>query len=313
VVRAATLLCVLAVPACGREGTAMPVAAADAGTPASDGSYPAPREDLVPRLGSEATLDVATWNVENFPRTPASASLLADLIASMDLDLVAMQEVQDIAAWNELIDRLPDHDGVLSAHTYGDGTYQKVGFIYRTDRIQVGTVVLLFDQDGYEFPRPVLQVRMTADDGVHPPLELLALALHLKAGFGAEDRARRELAIAMLEDHVAQTASAGTVGGLMVMGDFNEVITSTGGMTRFAPFLDAPELYDLHTDQLASDGAASFLPSGAILDHIITTASLADEFAGGQDRIPRLDAQFGGYTTSISDHLPVVSSLPIWQ
>ncbi len=309
-VRAVAILSLLLGIGC--RGSDGPPAQPDASAPQPDASgYPAPRTDLVPKLGSDDALDIATWNVENFPRTPQTASTMADLIASMELDIVAMQEVQSVDAWNELVARLPDHEGVLSTHTYGNGEYQKVGILYRADLIEAGPPVLVFDLDGYEFPRPVLQVPLTASDGVHPPLTFIVMALHLKAGFSEEDRSRREVAIQMLEAHVRTTTSAGS--DVMVMGDFNEVITTTGGMARFAPFLSAPDQYDFHTDTLAADGAASFVPSGAILDHIITTPGLADELAGGQDQIPRLDAELSTYLSSVSDHLPVVISMPLWD
>jgi endonuclease/exonuclease/phosphatase family metal-dependent hydrolase len=275
--------------------------------------FPAPRTDLVPRLGTDDALDIATWNIENFPASAATPRLAADLIASMDLDIVAVEEVADIAAWNELVARLPDHDGLLSTDSYSDGSYQKVGILYRSDLLQVGASILLFDQDGYEFPRPPLSVPFTADDGQHAPVDFVLVALHLKAGFSEEDRFRREAAIGMMEQHVRTAVDGAGDDDMIILGDFNEVITSAGGIDRFAPFLSDPARYDFRTNELASSGAMTFLPSGAILDHIISTVALRDEFAGGQDRIPRLDEQFDAYLAEVSDHLPVVSSMPIWR
>ena len=34
-----------------------------------DTGYPTPRSDLVPAVGTAGALDVACWNIENFPRT----------------------------------------------------------------------------------------------------------------------------------------------------------------------------------------------------------------------------------------------------
>jgi endonuclease/exonuclease/phosphatase family metal-dependent hydrolase len=287
--------------ACGDGGAGAPDAAP---APDAGADYPPPRTDVVPRVGTDGALDVATWNVENFPRTPVTAERMADLIASLDLDLVAMQEIEDVAAFEELVARLPAHEGVLSPHTYGDGTYQKLAFVYRADVLAVSDARLLLTSYGYDLPRPPLQVTVAVTGA---DLELTAIAVHLKAGFAAEDRARREAAVALLEDEVAAGADPDAV----VLGDFNEVLTTADGRAVMAPWLDAPARYSVLTEALATAGTTSFLPSGAMLDHAVATASLSDELAGGATVVPRLNEQYVGYTDTVSDHLPVVVSMPV--
>lgn len=290
--------------ACGGPADSADGPDAAPGQPDASG-YEPPRTDLVPRIGSDAAVDIATWNIENFPRLPSTPRLVADLISSLDLDLIALQEVADIAAFEELVARLPNHDGVLSSHTYGNGEYQKVAFVYRHDLIEVGPAVLLFDNDGYEFPRPPLQVIMTVGD-----VEFVAITLHLKAGGDFEDRERRAAAIQMLEAHVRGSVEGTGDDEILLLGDFNERIDTTGGAERFAPFLSDPNAYEFHTDELPA-GAASFVPSGRVIDHVISTAGLADELSGGTDQIPPLQTWFNAYSSAISDHLPVVVSMPI--
>src|SRR5436190_1979071 len=84
--------------------------------------------------------------------------------------------------------RLPDHTGILSQHTYFDGTYQKVGFIYKTALFQVTDAQLLF-QDDNAFPRPPLSAQF-AWRGPGDPFDFDAVAVHLKAGEAAEDSQR---------------------------------------------------------------------------------------------------------------------------
>lgn len=295
----------IGVVACGGPADDTP-AGPDAGPGQPDASsYEPPRTDLVPRVGSDDALDIATWNIENFPLMPSTPRLVADLIASMDLDVIALQEIEDIASFEELVARLPGYKGILSNHTYGNGTYQKVAFIYRTDVVEVGPAVLLFDNNGYEFPRPPLQVIMTAGD-----LEFVAITLHLKAGGGDEDKARREVAIEMLEDHVRGSVEGSGDDEILMLGDFNERIDTSDGAARFEPFLGDPAAYEFHTDTLPN-GAASFIPSGRVIDHVISTVGLAEEMSGGLEQIPALQTFFNAYTSAISDHLPVVVSMPI--
>ena len=94
-------------------------------------TYPTPLTDVVNRVGGPNTIDVATWNLENFPMTSQTPEQVANIIASLDLDLLGVQEISDVDAFEELLARLPYHDGFLSSHTYVDGAYQKVGFIWR--------------------------------------------------------------------------------------------------------------------------------------------------------------------------------------
>ncbi len=299
-------LLVWAIPACGDGGatTDAPDAAIDA--PDAGFEFPPPRTDLVPPVGTASAVDIATWNIENFPKNPATPEVMADLIASLDLDLIAVQEIEDEAAFDQLVSRLRGYDGVLSTHTYGNGTYQKIGFIYRSALLEVTSVRRLFDNAGYEFPRPPLEVEVGV---VGTNVTFVAIAVHLKAGFGGEDRERRELATALLEDYVA-----GLVGGegdadVVVLGDFNEVVTSAGGQATLAPWLDGAS-YHLHTQSLAEDGDFSFVPSEALIDHVVSTSALSDELPADA-QIPRLDQQYNGYGNVISDHLPVVVAMPV--
>jgi endonuclease/exonuclease/phosphatase family metal-dependent hydrolase len=285
----------------------------DGGLLADGAVYPPPRTDLVPAVGGPATLDLATWNIENFPADGTTPRVVADLVASMDLDIVAIQEIADVAAWNELVARLPEHGGLLSEHTYSNGTFQKVGFLYREGLVELSAGILLFAQTGFEFPRPPLQAIASVDDGVNPPLDFVIITLHLKAGQGDLDRQRREEALVLLEDHISQSVVGGGLDSeVVILGDFNETVTDFEGEAVFDPFRLEPASYTLRSEPLADDFGVSFLPGGVMLDHVITTTAL-DQAAGGADElIPPLHLQLSGYEGIVSDHLPVVLRLPIF-
>lgn len=271
--------------------------------------YPEPRTDLVPSVGTDATLEVATWNIENFPKNESTPSVLANMIASLDLDMVALQEIQDIDAFNELVERLRGYEGMLSSHTYGDGTYQKVGYIYRTDLITLSGAFLLFSQQGYEFPRPAMKVDVTVDNGSRS-FTFTAIALHLKAGGGFSDRQRREGAVVILEDHLRTTVEGSGNDRLMVLGDFNDTLAGPGANV-FAPISSDTAAYTIRTQDNATSGDISFVPSSVLLDHIVTTSALDAELSGSAAIIPRLDMQMTGYVGQLSDHLPVIMRAPL--
>jgi endonuclease/exonuclease/phosphatase family metal-dependent hydrolase len=271
--------------------------------------YPEPRTDVVPGVGMDQTLEVATWNIENYPKNDSTPAVLANLIASLDLDIVALQEIQDIAAFDELVARLRGYEGVLSSHTYGDGTYQKVGYVYRSELVSMTGAFLLFAQDGYEFPRPPFKVDVTVDNGSRS-FTYTSIALHLKAGGGFEDRQRREGAVVLIEDYLRTAVDGSGNGNLMVLGDFNDTLSGAGANV-FAPLTGAQDRYSVRTESNASDGDVSFVPSSVLLDHIVTTAPLDAELPAGSAIIPRLDMQMTGYVGQVSDHLPVIIRVPL--
>lgn len=280
--------------------------AIDAVAPSDGGvdGYPAPNGGVVPAIGSAATLDVACWNIENFPAGPVTAGIVADLITSLELDLIVVEEIASDAAWAELLARLPEHDGVLSTHRYTPTSYQKIGLIYRTAMVTVGTPELLFVTDSYAFPRPPFRVPVTVG-----ALTLDVIGVHLKAGGAPDDAARRAAAARTFDAYLrGQLAGAGD-DEIIVLGDYNETVTTVAGAEVLAPLL-ATDVYRLRSQAIASAGGASFIPSGRVIDHILTTVGLDDEAGAADAIIPRLDVQYPRYESLVSDHLPVVLSIP---
>jgi endonuclease/exonuclease/phosphatase family metal-dependent hydrolase len=272
-------------------------------TPADAAVYEPPRDDVVPAVGGESTIDIATWNIENFPRTPSTPSRIADLITSLDLDLVAVEEIADVAAFEEVVARLPHHAGILSSHAYGDGTYQKVGFIYKEGLIAIEGGTLLFRDQGLDFPRPPLSVQATVDGKV-----FTAIVLHLKAGVAGEDQARRTGALVTLEAHL-RTIEDGRDPDVIVLGDYNQGREDAGDDRAWAPILSAPDRHTLLTEAAADRGEVSYLPHGGrLIDHAVVNAGF--ELGAAEVVVPRLDREGIDYQRDISDHLPVVVRFP---
>jgi endonuclease/exonuclease/phosphatase family metal-dependent hydrolase len=274
--------------------------------PVVDGFAP-PQGMVVPAVGSAATLDVACWNIENFPLTAQTPSDVADLITSLDLDVVVVEEIASEDAWAELLARLPEHDGVLSTHVYTATSYQKIGIIYRTGTVTLDQIELLFQADTNPFPRPPLHAHLRFDDGAHAPVELDLVGLHLKAGVTSDDIARRTIAITELDAwQRARTADPGTI----FLGDWNQPLATYDGPTVWAPITAAPDLYTIQTQAASTAGTATFLPAGSMIDHIVSTAAAAPILGAPQLTVPALERSYNPYA-QVSDHLPVVLSIPL--
>jgi endonuclease/exonuclease/phosphatase family metal-dependent hydrolase len=296
-----------------REGAPDAMERVDGPPPDGSTGYPLPRDFVVPAVGSDTTFDLATWNIEFFPKDPSTPALVADIITSMRLDVVVVEEIAEEAAWNELVARLPEHEGLLSPHQYSPGNYQKLGVLYRRGLVSVGALKLLFQGDTVPFPRPPITVPITVHDGVHAPLSLSLIGVHLKAGVTTDDRARRVEALSKMETYLRGQVDGGYEDELVVLGDFNEVVTDAASQAVFGPLYTDTTRYKLQTAAYAQAGGITYLGFGGRgLDHILTTAGLDAELAnGGELVVLRLDQLFGGYDPLLSDHLPVVLKFPL--
>jgi endonuclease/exonuclease/phosphatase family metal-dependent hydrolase len=263
--------------------------------------------DLVPPVGSEETIDVATWNLEWFPKSDRTVGLVADLIVSLELDLIVFEEIASVAGWDELVARLPDHGAVLSTHRYTPTSYQKLGIIYRRDVIDSSEAELLFVEDSWAFPRPALRVHATAG-----ALTFDVIGLHLKAGTEDSDRDRRAEAVRDLDAFLRAQVDGGGEDEVIVLGDFNATLDPLRDDLAevWPPLLGATDRYTVRTTGLAAEDEASFIPAGILLDHIVTTAGLGGEVGAASAVIPDLDGQLPRYEPDVSDHLPVVLSFP---
>ncbi len=261
--------------------------------------------DLVPAVGGPDTLDVACWNIEWFPKGDRTVVLVADLIASLDLDIVVVEEIASVAAWDELVARLPEHAGILSSHRYTATSYQKIGVLYREGLMTAGEGELVFLGNSSAFPRPGLRVHLEVAGG----FGLDVIGIHLKAGGSFDDAERRAEAMAIMDTWLRGQVDGGGEDEVIVLGDYNEDLDADDPV--LAPFLAAPDRYTFRTTALDASDTASFIPSGALIDHIVTTAGLADEIGDRDAIIPDLEGQLPRYEPEVSDHLPVILSFPM--
>ena len=71
-------------------------------------------------IGADSTLDIITWNIENFPKQDNSTiNYLEKLIDSMNVDVIALQEIGSDAYFFDLINKLEGWSGDKTSGTYG--------------------------------------------------------------------------------------------------------------------------------------------------------------------------------------------------
>ncbi len=259
-------------------------------------------------VGSAEKLELATWNLENFPKDELSLSYAKQIIARLDVDVIALQEIASVEAVQGMLESLPGYELVLSSHAYGNGSYQKVGFLYNSKSLELISSQLLFVDDPYAFPRPPLEARfryrgdLNQDEQV---LEFAAIVVHLKASRDDSSRDRRIEAHQILESYVSdQIALTDRALPHAVLGDFNETINGAIGAKVHKPWFDEDEIYQFPTLSAADNGEYSFISaSKSLIDHIILSQSLSVE----RVEIPKIHLKLRDYRDQVSDHLPVIS------
>jgi predicted extracellular nuclease len=298
----------------GREGgqDVGPHDALDAGGDDGAGDDGGDQTESPLRIGSGQTFEIASWNIRNFPTNSQTAGRVADLIAAMDIDLVAVQEIADVAAFEQMLAALPSHQGVLSTDEYTPGDYQKTGFIFRLDMIQIGEVQSILENDSYAFPRPPLQARFGVSGPGGATMTFAVIVLHLKADTGEENEARRRDACQKLKAHVDSMLAAGIETEIFIVGDFNDRLSDPLEDNVFTVFLDDGQHYEFLSKHLEDDGDYSFVSWSVVLDHILITADLLDDYAGGRILAAPVDLQITDYDyeQAVSDHRPVVAVFP---
>ena len=271
----------------------------------------------LPVKGSAATLDVGTWNILSFgndgqpPEDETQIANAAEVIRQSGIDLWSIQEVEDAADFDLLVDALGEGwAGELDVSS----SNLHVAYIYKTDVIEVRRISNILTQYSSEFAgrRPLqIEAEVTLPDTT---FTAIFIALHMKCCGDAQSWQRRQEASNQLKIHLDTFFADMPV---IVLGDFNDELThsiSSGHPSPFAGFVSDTQAYFFTTQSLYKDGkntycSSSACSSGSTIDHILITDELFDAYIDGStdtyDEV--LDSQNGipSYKSTTSDHLPV--------
>ncbi|MCP4581131.1 MAG: T9SS type A sorting domain-containing protein [candidate division Zixibacteria bacterium] len=259
---------------------------------------------IVEPRGTEETFDIATWNVEQFPkRGQRTIDTLAILINDLELDLIAMQEITDTLAFRDLVSQLDGWEGLYSPDYSG----LKTGVLYRTDQVTVVSWEPIFWNEGWEFPRP--PIRLTIE--VELPsgrFDFFLIVMHLKAMSDETSQERRRLAILMLKDYLDELVPYLPEQDWLIVGDWNDQLDDPEADNVFWPLLQ-DDLYHFLTLPMAGNPYWSSYPYlNSLIDHIMVTTDALDEYGlDGLTETLRLDDDYSNYDYVISDHRPVMS------
>lgn len=250
--------------------------------------------NCIPLL-SASTFDIVTWNIEQFPKSGNTISMLAEIIPTLNADIIGVQEIGSTANFNALVAALPGWSGVVS------GGSLKTGYLYKTSEVSVSAVTYPLT-DASAFPRQPMFITATHTSG----LVVTLINLHLKCCDDGTSIPRRRSASEQLKAYIDANLNNQSV---VMLGDYNDDITQPEGNNVFTNFVEDDANYEFADMTIAECNSAywSYPSWPSHLDHMLITNELFNKV---QDvRVLRLNECEGGYYSTISDHRPVLLQL----
>ncbi len=262
---------------------------------------------IIPHLGGIESLEIMTWNIENFPKSGSrTIDRVAQVLDSIHADIYCLQEITDRNALDQVVAQL---DGYRVIHDE-DSYMIHLAIVYNSEFVYPTDTTLLFDRDDYYFAsRPPLKVdfqSLTTDSIVY---DFSVINLHMKCCGETSDIYRRHEASQLLHDYVVDEIARGDT-NILILGDWNDDFTDpdSSGRTSFESLLLDPDVGHYATWNLANSSSNyydSYPGWPSFIDHIYISNALFNEESNSQVKCLRLDDYFSDYDAILSDHRPV--------
>ena len=266
--------------------------------------------DLSINIGADTTLDIITWNIENFPKQDnITINYLEKLIDSMNVDVIALQEIGSDSYFLDLINKLEGWSGDKTSGTYG------LAYLYKSELI-VNGLNEISELNNYNLSRTPYMLELYWQGQ-----NIYIINNHYKCcGNGtienifSDEEYRRQQSCILTKNYIDSNLDNKNV---ILLGDFNDELTDPDTSNVFKIFINNSEKYQFVDMNIAYGSSANWSYPGwpSHLDHILITNELFDEFANSNSTIQTIhieDYFEGGwneYDNYISDHRPVGLSL----
>lgn len=270
-------------------------------------------EDL--SFGTDSTFEVMTWNIEWLPKNgQTTIDYLVEIIEALDVDLLAIQEVDNIDVFEQMIESLDAYDGYLESSYFAG-----LAYIYKPGTIQINDIYEIYTTSPYWSPFPRSPMVMDID---FMNERFIIINNHFKCcGNGIlnssnpdDEETRRYTASNLLKDYIdINFPNEKTI----VLGDLNDILSDDTENNVFQMFLDDSENYLFADYEIAHGNESNWsYPSWpSHIDHILITNELFDLFEswGSVIQTIKIDEYLTGgwseYDQNVSDHRPVALKL----
>ena len=259
--------------------------------------------------GSNNTLDIATWNIEWFPKNgQITIDKVTEIINQLNLDIIAIQEVDGIEEFQQMINFLPSFNGY-----YESVWFAGLAFIYNNLTITINNSYEIYTTSPYWSPFPRSPMLLDID---YNGENYIIINNHFKCcGDGildindnSDEENRRFIAINLLKEYIDNNFSESKV---IVLGDLNDDIAESDDNNVFQNILNDSLNFKFADYHIATGDFNnwSFPNWPSHLDHILITNELFDKVIPSYTITIKIDNYLQGgwneYDQNISDHRPV--------
>jgi len=262
-------------------------------------------------FGTDDALDIMTWNIEWFPKNgEITVEYVTQIIDVLDMDIVAIQELDDTVLFTQMLDNLIEYEGYFESSWFAG-----LAYIYKTESIEINDIYEIYTTSPYWSPFPRSPMVMDMD---FMGENYIIINNHFKCcGDGnlnlndeGDEETRRFIASNLLKEYIDDNFPNTNV---IVLGDLNDELTDNSINNVFQMIIDDSENY-FFTDIEIAEGSSSewsFPNWPSHLDHILITNELFDN--NSYVEVIRIDdfmeGGFSQYDQNISDHRPVALKL----
>lgn len=261
--------------------------------------------------GTSSTLEIISWNIENFPKNEATTvAKVGGIIEALNADIIAIQEVDDRNSFNEMLANLESYEGYLESEWFAG-----LAFIYNKNTIEINSIYEIYTTSQYWSPFPRSPMVM---DFNFKNQRYIVINNHLKCcgdGFfdmnnPDDEETRRYNASILLKEYVDDNFADAQV---IILGDLNDELTDDSQDNVFRTIIEDSNNY-LFTDINIANGDSSnwsFPNWPSHLDHILITNELFEKFENENSNIETIKLEeylengWYEYDQDISDHRPV--------
>ncbi len=264
----------------------------------------------IPQLGSDSTLEIATWNVcwlgdSTQGNGPSDETLqynnVKQFCLQSNLDLFAIQELSNPATYYQLNKDLPAYASMLS----DIDQVQKTALYWKKSHfklIQAYSYTILNDQ-AFNFGRAPLQVCLELNNAQKDTI--FFIVLHMKAYGDQASYNRRVNASVGLKAYLETSLKNKKY---VVLGDWNDdlnVSTYQKMVTPYQNLLTAG--YHFPSKELTDKGKRSYAFSKVVFDHILHSQYIQDSlYLPNSTEVFDLAPNYiMNFSKSTSDHYPV--------
>ena len=110
-------------------------------------------------FGTDATLDIVTWNVENYPKNlKNSVDSTLKVMKALNFDILAMQEINSESAFHYLANNMDGYKSYLESSYFAG-----LGFLYDSTVIDINRIFEIYTTSDYwsTFPRSPMVMDFT--------------------------------------------------------------------------------------------------------------------------------------------------------